>query len=253
MPRFFIDASKILNDEALLDTEETRHAVSVFRVKRGDALDLFDGKGRRFSAVAKDVADGKLVVRITGSAVSPFPSAAQVTLGVAVFRPERMEVLIQKACELGAHAIIPLMTDRAIVKLSADRWVSKIKRWQKIIQESCKQCGLAYAPEIAEPVSYKDFLPKIKNYDAVFIPTLEGTVVPLAQALPRETPRRILALVGPEGDFSPKEISLALACGAKPVSLGPLVLRSETAGIYILSVIHFFYREINQPSGGGPC
>lgn len=243
MSRFFIDASGIRGDQAFLDSNETHHAVSVFRVKKGDVLELFDGKGNRFLAVAGEVSDGKLSARITERAIGRFASCAQVTLAIAVFRPERMEILIQKACELGAYAVVPLISERSIIKLSQDRWESKIKRWRKIIQESCKQCGLAFSPEITAPDSLKNFMPKIKNYDLALIPTLEGQTQLLAQSLPPLPPRRLLALIGPEGDFSPGEVAAALKAGAKPVSLGPLVMRSETAGIYILSAIHFFYSQ----------
>ena len=243
MPRFFMDASKILDGRVLLDADETRHAVSVFRIKKGESLDLFDGKGHRFLGTAGEITGGRLSVNITEKTEAIFPSPVQITLGVGVFRPERMEILVQKACELGAHAILPLITERSIVKLSPERWEAKHKRWQKIIQESCKQCGLPFAPEISLPQTFKNFISQIKNYDRTLIPTLEGPTTTLAAVLSGPPPRHILALVGPEGDFSPGEVNLALAAGAKPVSLGPLVLRSETAGLYILSTIHFFYRE----------
>ena len=245
MPRFFIDAAGSAGD-IFLDADETRHAVSVLRLKKGDPVDLFDGRGSRYAGIAGDVENGKLRVRVTGKSAQPFPSPVQITLGAAVFRPERMEMLIQKACELGAHAVVPLLCDRSIVKLSEDRWEAKTERWEKIVRESCKQCGLSFAPEIHKPLPYKNFVKEISRYDLALIPTLEGKTAPLAEALPWPPPRRILALVGPEGDFSPAEVKSALGAGAKPVSLGPLVLRSETAGMYLLSVIHFFYREISR-------
>ncbi len=245
MPRFFIATPPAGLSEVLLDADETRHAVSVFRVKKNDTLELFDGAGRRFLGIAGGVSEGRLAVRLTEVTLSPFPSPVQVSLGAAVFRPERMEILIQKSCELGAHAVIPLLTERGIVKLSEDRWRSKVVRWQKIIHESCKQCGLAYAPEVPAPRPFNSFIAEIKNYDLTLIPTLEGTTIPMGEALPVSPPRRILVLIGPEGDFSPAEKKSAMDAGAKAVSLGPLVLRSETAGIYALSAIHFFYREVN--------
>ena len=189
MPRFFIDTAKGTSDAVFLDADETRHAVLVFRVKKNDKLELFDGAGHRFLGVAGEVLDGKLSVRVSEKNLCGFSSPVQITLGVAVFRPERMEMLIQKACELGAHAVIPLLTERGIVKLSEERWQSKLRRWQKIIQESCKQCGLAYAPEISKPQPYKNFISEIKNYDLALIPTLEGSTVPMARALPAVAPR----------------------------------------------------------------
>lgn len=243
MPRFFVGSAPEAGSETFLDRDETSHAVSVFRVKKGESIELFDGAGHRFIGTAGEVRDGRLVVRITGKTPVPFPSAVQVTLASAVFRPERMEMLVQKSCELGAHAVLPLLTERAIVKLSPERWKGKVERWKKIVQESCKQCGLAYAPEIAEPRPFKKMLEEVERYDLALIPTLEGKTAPLASVLP-PAPKRILVFIGPEGDFSPAETEAAIRAGARPVTLGPLVLRSETAGMYVLSAIHFFYREV---------
>jgi 16S rRNA (uracil1498-N3)-methyltransferase len=244
MARFFIDKAVEAGGEVLLDCGETGHAVSVFRVKKGDSIELFDGAGHRFLGTASDIRHGQLAVRITERSSIPFPSPVQISLAVGVFRPERMEMLVQKACELGASAILPLITDRSIVSLSPERWQSKIQKWQKIIQESCKQCGLAYSPLVQLPIPFKKMIPEIARYDLALIPTLETVTVPMVRALPSLPPKRILVFIGPEGDFSPLEVEMALKAGARSVSLGPLVLRSETAGFYALSAIHFFYREV---------
>ncbi len=244
MPRFLIHTPALDQKEVFLDPDQTHHAASVFRIKKGDSLDLFDGKGGQYAAVAGDVIAGKLAARILQNTSHSSSVLVPITLAVGVFKPERMEILIQKATELGVHAIVPLLTERSVVKLSPERWKAKIARWQKIAQESCKQCGLPTVPRVDPPVLFKNFIPEIKNYEVSLIPTLEGATTPLISVLPKKKPKSIVALVGPEGDFSAREVGEAMGVGARPVSLGPLVLRSETAGMYLLSTIHFYYREV---------
>ena len=253
MHRFQIDPALVRNGSILLDAKESHHAVSVLRLKPGERVGLMDGQGRAFKGVVAGIESGRLRVRMeerpTAEAV-PGPLHVQITLAVSVIKPERMELLIQKACELGVHAIIPVRSERSVVRLSKERWEEKIKRWRKIAAESCKQCGLPMTPQIHEAVELKNVLSGSSGYDKILIPTLAGTTGPLYETLKKSAPGRLLALIGPEGDFSDQEVASAVACGAEPVSLGPLVLRTETAALYLLSALNFFYREISAHSGG---
>ncbi|PIU40247.1 MAG: hypothetical protein COT00_02720 [Candidatus Omnitrophica bacterium CG07_land_8_20_14_0_80_50_8] len=246
MHRFQINADLIRNGSILLDERESRHALVVLRLKAPEAVGLIDGKGRAFKGVVAGIENGFLRVRIDAGSLAgavPWPFPVQVTLAVSVIKPERMELLIQKACELGADAILPVRSERSIIRLSKERWQEKIKRWRKIAVESCKQCGLPATPQIHEAADLKTVLSSATGYDKILIPTLSGVTRPLREALPRPAPDRLLALIGPEGDFSDKEVALAVSYGARPVSLGPLVLRTETAVFYLLSVLNFFYGE----------
>ena len=233
-----------------LDQKESHHAVSVLRLKTGDAVELMDGKGHIFQGAVSEIRAGRVFVRTASR--SKFYSTAsdklsarfQVTLAASVIKPERMELLIQKACELGVDSIIPVRSERSIVKLSKVRWEGKIKRWRKIAAESCKQCGLSSTPEIDEAADFKSVLTQAPEFDKILIPTLMVPTRPLYGSLQKLVAGKILVLIGPEGDFSKNEIDLAVSLGAAPVSLGPLVLRTETAAMYVLSVLNFFYREI---------
>lgn len=248
MRRFFIDPAQMRGDTVTLSPEESHHAVDVLRLKKGDAVDLFDGRGNRSAGKVVGIKEGSVSVRLErGAELSGKPSAppAEVTLAVSVIKPERMEYLIQKAAELAASTIIPVLSERSVVKLSEERWEAKVKRWRKIALESCKQCGQPRVPDVSEPLKLKDVLADPARYDKILIPTLEvrgdilGKTLGLSQA-----GGRILVLIGPEGDFTAKEVELAVSRGALPVSLGPLVLRSETAALYLLSVLNFYYREM---------
>ncbi len=251
MHRFQINPDGIKKGSVLLDEKESHHAASVLRLKTGDAVGLLDGKGHSFRGVVAGIENCRLRVRIKPDpALSAHASRrsldVQITIAVSVIKPERMEILIQKACELGVTAIIPVRSERSIIKLSKERWQEKIKRWRKIAAESCKQCGLPAIPEIHEAVDLKNVLLNSGTYDKILIPTLAAPTRPLYEALKKSGRGRVLTLIGPEGDFTPSEIASSVACGAIPVDLGPWVLRTETAAIYLLSALNFFYREIDN-------
>ena len=230
-----------------LSREESHHAVSVLRLRKNDAVDLFDGRGNRFGGRVVDIKEGSVSVRLERAAAPPGNFAAspvEVTLAVSVIKPDRMDYLIQKAAELAVSAIVPVLSERSVVKLSKDRWDAKVERWRKIALESCKQCGQPKVPEISAPRDLKDVLADSGRYDKILIPTLAARGDILYKTLLLSGTKRILALIGPEGDFTPEEVRLACSRGAVPVSLGPLVLRSETAALYILSVLNFYCREV---------
>ena len=249
MHRFQIDSASIKNSSVLLDEKESHHAVSVLRLKTGEPVVLIDGKGRSFLGSVSGIEDGRLRVKIEPPLDSPTgtterSSHFQITMAVSVIKPERMELLIQKACELGVHSIIPVRSERSIIKLPKERWQEKIKRWQKIASESCKQCGLLLIPEVHEVTDLKNVFSDASAYDRIIIPTLVVSTKPLYEVLKGSRVGRLLVLIGPEGDFTKKEVALAASHGAVPVTLGPLVLRTETAVIYLMSALNFFYREI---------
>ncbi len=243
MPRFIVSPEEIQKGSVLLSPEESRHALSVLRLRVGAAVDLMDGQGRAVRGIVGAVKEGRVqVIPNQNLASAPFLKV-KTTLAVSVIKPERMEWLIEKSSELGVSCIAPILTERSVVQLSRERWQSKILRWRKIAAESCKQCGQALIPLIEEPVPFKKILERLADFDRVLIPTLavhpeESFASSLG--LKSKTTLNILGLIGPEGDFTKKEVLAATAAGAKPVSLGALTLRSETAALYFLSAVNFF-------------
>ncbi len=251
MARFLIDENSIKDNVVLLSERESRHALKVLRLKAGEMVELLDGKGKIFPGVVIGAENSRLSVRV-GQAIISSVSSVEVTLGAVVIKPERMETLIEKACELGVFSIIPLISERCMVRLSKERWAGKRERWRKIAQGACKQCGQARIPEIESVRDFKTYFEKAPIYDKIIMPTLSIKTSGLLEALKEVgahgheplLPGKVLVLVGPEGDFTKKEVELAVSCGAKAVSLGPITLRSETACLYALSVLNFFYREV---------
>lgn len=197
------------------------------------------------SGVITTIEKGHVSVLLNQNAGVQSLSDTEVSLAVSVIKPERMDLLVQKASELGMHSLFPLITERCVVRISRERWASKAERWRKIALEACKQCGRSSAPIIHDVQDIKLFLEKApKHYDLSLIPTLAKQGKGLYDILRSAKPKKVLIWIGPEGDFTLKEVDGALAKGAEPVSLGPLVMRSETAAWYALSVVQFMLREV---------
>lgn len=245
MHRFRFDPAAVTDDNVVvLSKEESRHALKVLRLKPGDVVELLDGKDKKFRGIIVST-DGPLVTASIDRTAAPKISTSgktDITLAAAVIKPERMDLLIQKACELGATRIVPVLAARSVVKLSRERWTGKVERWKKIAVEACKQCGRARVPEIAAPVEFAAFVKSVKPSDLFLFPTLAVPGKTLKQAL-SQRPASVVVAIGPEGDFTPEETRLALERGAAAVTLGEAVLRSETAALYLLSVICFHLSE----------
>ena len=244
MQRFRISPGSEKEGLVTLDKNESHHALSVLRLKAGEVVELLDGQGGVFQGIVAS-ADKSGVKISVGARRTETESPVKITLAASVIKPEAMELLIQKACELGAHSVVPLISERTVVRLSRERWQSKGERWQKIAQESCKQCGQSRVPVVQPVAEFSRFIQTASEYELSLIPTLTGPVERLGSTLnTHRSAKSVLVLIGPEGDFSKSEVVLAVERGVKPVNLGPLVLRSETAALYVLSALEFYYREV---------
>ncbi len=231
MHRFFLPNLQ----QAMLDAEEAHHALHVLRLKAGDTVNVFDGRGHEAQALISQISNQSAQLKLlTPSGTAPLP--CRITLAQAIPK-KSMDLIVQKATELGVATIVPLVSERSVVKLDDDS--KKTERWREIALESCKQCGNNWLPEIQSPRKVHDFLAALPQYDLKLIGSLQPDAKPLKKILGGSgKPPSVLILIGPEGDFTPAEISLAKSAGCLPLSLGPLVLRAETAAIYTLSILH---------------
>jgi 16S rRNA (uracil1498-N3)-methyltransferase len=244
MHRFYLPPEECRDNTAILSERETHHALHVLRIRAGERLVVLDGAGHELLCEAqKPERDQMKLAIVQRNAVPPLPF--QVTLLQAIPKGKVMENIVQKATELGAHRIVPLLSDRVAMQLDDEGAATKAEKWRLAAIEAVKQCGSAWLPEIEAPLTPKEYLGRGEKFDLSLAASLQND-----RRHPREyfktfyqekkrPPRTVCVWVGPEGDFTPAEMSTIKSAGALPITLGPLVLRSDTAAIYSLSVLNY--------------
>jgi len=239
MARFYVPPHAWNPDLLALDAAETHHALDVLRMKTGDRATLFNGQGAEATVEFASVEKGKIALKKISVAKST-ALACKVTLGQAIPKGKNMDLIVEKATELGAAAIVPLLSERTVVRCDEGEALSKRDKWERVAIEAAKQCGQNWVPAVAKPQTPKEFFQSGEKFDLMLIASLQPDSRHLKQVLAEagaKRPANVLILVGPEGDFTPAEMNLAKNAGCRPVTLGPIILRSETAAIYCLSVL----------------
>jgi 16S rRNA (uracil1498-N3)-methyltransferase len=262
MHRFYISPEIWNPRELTLHGSEAHHARDVLRMKRGDRAVLFNGRGREITAEIVDLAKGEVRFRKLTESETP-PLRCQITLGQAIPKGKNMDLIVQKAVEIGAAEIAPLVSERTIVDLDKEEAAQKREKWQQVAIEAAKQCGQNWLPAVQTPRRLKDFFSSVEagvsparpsalqpgrlppQFDLRLIGSLQPDALHLKNILAEyrerngDRPQSILMMVGPEGDFTPAELAVAKGNGCRPITLGPIILRVETAAIYCLSVLSY--------------
>lgn len=228
--------------EIHLSPEESHHLVTVNRCGRGDPVTAFDGHGREWVTECTAASKAATVLRVKQSRPAQ-PRFFEITLGQALPKGTVMDDIVRQATEVGAARIVPLLSERTQVHLDGDRADKKVEKWRTAAIEAAKQCGNPWLPEITPLQNLSSFLLSAADFDLKLIASLHGGATTLRKSLAGyaakngHAPRKVLWLIGPEGDFSPAEMTAAITAGFSPITLGPLVLRSDTAAIYALSTL----------------
>lgn len=244
MRRFYLPDA----DATELPPEEAHHCAVVLRAEPGDRVVLFDGKGTEIMATLTDVSAKRVAFRVDSRITTP-RCAGDLTLIQALPKNKSMDLIIQKATELGVQHIQPLFSERSVVKLDEEQGVQKLEKWRQIAIEAAKQSGQNWLPEILQPRDAREFFSDRPKQQAAFIGSLQPgarTFRDWLKELCGQTggrPSSFAICIGPEGDFSPAEMASALSSGYLPVTLGPVVLRSETAAIFSLSVLIYEFQN----------
>ena len=230
--------------ELTLSPEESHHLVVVNRARTGDPVVAFDGRGREW--ICRLTSDRKQAAVLTvqsARVAAPLPYA--ITLAHALPKGPAMDAIVRKATEIGATRIIPLESERTQVHLDGERSDRKVGKWQTAALEAAKQCGNPFLPDVRPVQSTAALLASPEPYDLKLVASLHPgakslkTVLAAFRAAHARAPFTVLWVVGPEGDFTPAEMDLAGRHGFEPITLGPLVLRCETAATYALSVLSY--------------
>lgn len=241
LPRFYLAPEEWSSPQ--LSDADTRHCAKVLRMKVGDRLVVFDGKGTETPAIITDLAKVAGHSRAALALGSPSHTAllsCQITLAQAIPKAKSMDWILQKSVELGVSRIVPLLTERTVFRCESEADAThKQTRWEAIAIEACKQCGQNWLPIIERPCSLEDLLKKSDPSHLLLIASLEEESASLKRIISplSPLPTHVTIMIGPEGDFTSGELAAAKQHGYLPITLGPLVLRSETAALYCLSVL----------------
>jgi 16S rRNA (uracil1498-N3)-methyltransferase len=234
-------------DRGFLDSEQSHHCAHVMRQAVGDLFTVFDGHGTEAKAKITAIEGHEVKYQIVAKAAAP-RATHPVWLAQALTKPKSMDLIIQKATELGVSELAPLQSDHSISQVDEEKADAKVEKWQKLTIEAAKQCGQNWLPTIHPPHAPKDFIAEIPKGAIKLIASLQHEARPLKMALREQlqgikpgTP--IVVMIGPEGDFTPAEIGQARSAGFLPVSLGKIILRAETAAFFALSAIAYELME----------
>jgi 16S rRNA (uracil1498-N3)-methyltransferase len=245
MHRFYISPGNWNPDSLVLTESEAHHARDVLRMKCGDKAVVFNGQGREITAEIVDL--GRDEIRLRRLHETKTPSLhCRIALGQAIPKGKNMDLIVQKAVEIGAAEISPIISERTIIHLSAKDAAQKQAKWQQVAIEAAKQCGQNWLPQVHLPRKLKDFFAEDPTtFDLRLIGSLQSDAQHLKKILAdyagehQHLPTSVLMMIGPEGDFTPAELALAKSHSCLPITLGPIILRVETAAIYCLSILSY--------------
>jgi 16S rRNA (uracil1498-N3)-methyltransferase len=228
-----VDVAELEKEVATLSPEESHHLARVLRAQPGQEITLFDGQGGVAEGIIETVSKTAVEVRISNHWKVPKPEI-EIDLIQAVPKPDRWELVLQKAVEVGATSIQPVLSRHTEFKPN----LKKQERWSKIVLNAAQQCEVRWLPKLQPLEKFETVLPMLGNYDLVLIGSLYEGAKPFRE-VPMPGKKHVALLIGPEGDFSEEEVQAAVEAGAVPVSFGDRILRTETAAIFGLSVLAY--------------
>jgi len=249
--RFFVDVENIIEQENYIrmdDQEDRKHILKVLRLNIGDCVEISDGCGYVYIAEIQSISESAIDLKLLEKRKSEAEPDVKITLFQSIPKSDKMEIIIQKTVELGITEIVPVISRRTVVRLHSKNEQKKLERWRKIASEAAKQCKRGIIPNVHPPISFEQMLEQICQYDFVVIPYEKEKELGLKDLLKNRGPawKKIGIVIGPEGGFAEEEISTAKRAGAVSVTLGPRILRTETAGFVALSI---FMYEIGDLGG----
>lgn len=245
MYRFYVEESQINDDEIKIIGDDVNHIKNVLRMKEKEEIIICNGHGKDFYCIIEAVSNSEVIARVKDFYESRTELNTKIYLFQGLPKKDKMELIIQKAVELGVHEVIPVVTKRTIVKLDDKKEMKKLDRWQAIATSAAKQSNRGIIPKVAATMSYREALQFAKTLDYNIIPyeKAEGIKDTKAAIKKAKEVKSIGVFIGPEGGFEEAEIDAAIDNNMKPITLGKRILRTETAGLTILSLLMFEVEE----------
>ena len=238
IPRIFTEQNLLSGEHIELEESASHHLSKVLRMQTGRELILFNGAGGEFAATIHEVSKKYVTVSIGEHAIDNRESPLELDLAIGISRGERFEWVLQKATELGVTKITPLITERTEVKTGGDRQEKMQDRWQQILISACEQSQRNLLPKLSTPIQISDWLPNVNSDLRFVLHHRDSKTLPAEQK-----PQSVTLLIGPEGGLSESEIELALAKNFNALTLGPRVLRTETAPVAAISLVQYLWGD----------
>ena len=242
MYRFYVSADQLAEKEVFISGGDVNHIKNVLRLEVGDWIVACDGNGTDYVSRIQSICSDEVVASIEKVQPTGTELPVRITLFQGMPKKDKLELIIQKAVELGACEIVPVMTKRTVVKLSEEKKINKrLERWQSIAYAAAKQCDRGIIPTVHKPVSYEEALAMADQLDYNVIPyELQTGMEEARKIVDQACKQRSLGIfIGPEGGFEPEEVERAMTRNIHPMTRGKRILRTETAGMALLSILMF--------------
>ena len=241
MHRFFVEQSQIGQDSIVITGQDAHHIKNVLRMRQGEEILISDGEKMEYNCTVSDLNEEEVVVNILSSGESGSELPSRIYLFQCLPKSDKMELIIQKAVELGVHEIVPVASSRCVVKLDAKKEAGKIKRCQGMAESAANQSKRMLIPQVHSVMRFADALKYAEEMDVKLIPYelatgMAGTRELIQSIQPGQS---VAVVIGPEGGFDESEVLQAKEAGVLPITLGKRILRTETAGFTVLSILMY--------------
>lgn len=241
MHHFFVTPPQVSDAVIYIEGSDVNHMKNVLRMKPGEKVEISDGNNLKYLCEVSFYEADRAVLTILEKRDADTELSSRLLLFQGLPKSDKMELIVQKAVELGAYEVIPVATKRSVVKLDDKKAAKKVERWNSISESAAKQAGRSRIPEVTRVMSYREALEAAKELDVILIPyELAEGMEDTRQLIHSIRPGQSVGIfIGPEGGFEKEEVEEAVKAGARPVTLGRRILRTETAGLTVLSVLMF--------------
>ena len=241
MQHFFVTPDQVKEDKIFIEGSDVNHMKNVLRMRLGEEVTVSDGNNRQYLCEINEYDNDMAILHIVEEMMTDTELPSKIYLFQGLPKQDKMELIVQKCVELGVYSVVPVATKRCVVKLDDKKAKKKIERWQQIAESAAKQAGRGLIPEVQDVMSFKEALKYAKDLDVVLIPyELAEGMKETKQIISNIKPGQSVGIfIGPEGGFEKEEVEAAISKGAKAITLGKRILRTETAGLTTLSVLMF--------------
>lgn len=238
MYKFFVKIDNIINDNIFIEGEDYQHATKVLRLKTGDKIQICDGEKNEYICLIQEINKKQIKCEIIEHFINNNESNLNITLFQGLPKAQKMELIIQKGVEIGIKEFQPILTERVVVKTEGRDLKNKLDRWNRISYEAAKQSNRGIVPRVNDILDFEEAINKLNEFDVVFVPYEKEKNKGFKKTLKEiNDVKSVAIIIGPEGGFSEQEIDIFIKNNYIPITLGPRILRTETAGLVAASII----------------